>query len=138
VVAPPVVATPTATPTPVAGKLKVSPKALNFGDVEVGASKTKSVKITNAGKVTKKKTALPILIEMESGVTSPFSLTQACNDEDLGPKAKGVAPGTCEVSVTFNPTEAIKYTGTMKIKDNLEPSGGQDVKLEGSGKAPKK
>lgn len=31
----------------------------------------------------------------------------------------------------------MKYTGTMEIKDNLEPSGGQGVKLEGTGKAPK-
>jgi len=135
-------ATTTATPTPVPGKLKVSPKALNFGTVEVGASKIKSVKITNAGKVVKKKkitiTPPPILIEMESGVASPFSLTQECNDENLGPKSKGVPPGTCEVSVTFKPGAAGKYAGTMKIVDNLEPSFAQDVKLEGTGKAPKK
>ncbi|MGA6974416.1 MAG: Ig-like domain-containing protein, partial [Candidatus Binatus sp.] len=48
-------ATPTATPTPVIGKLKVSPKTINFGDVEVGSNKTKDVKVTNAGKVKKKK-----------------------------------------------------------------------------------
>ncbi len=60
--------TPSATPTPVAGKLKISTKSLNFGDVDVGASKTKSFKITNAGKVTDKRkkitTPPPILIEM--------------------------------------------------------------------------
>ena len=65
-------ATPTATPTPVVGKIKISPKTLNFGDVAIGASPIKSVKIINAGKVKKKKVPLPILIEMESGVASPF------------------------------------------------------------------
>ena len=126
---------------PVAGKLKVSPKALNFGDVKVGNDKIKSVEITNAGKVTKKKkktiTPLPIFIEMESGVTSPFSISQACNDDSLGPKSKGVKAGTCKVSVTFTPTAPMKYIGTMQIQDNLEPSFGQAVKLEGVGKAAK-
>jgi len=131
-------ATPTATPTPVVGKLKISPKTLNFGDVEMGSNKVKDVKITNAGKVKKKKMPLPILIEMENGVASPFSVTQACDDDDLGPKSKGVKAGNCEVGVTFAPTEAIKYTGTLMIIDNLEPSFENSVKLEGTGKAPKK
>jgi hypothetical protein len=98
----------------------------------VGASKTRSVKITNAGKVKKKMTPLPILIEMESGVTSPFSLAQTCTDDDLDAKS------SCVVSVTFMPTAAMKYSGTLVIKDNLEPSFGADVKLDGSGKAAKK
>jgi len=50
----------------------------------------------------------------------------------------GVPPGTCEVQVTFKPTAAMKYTGTMVIQDNLEPSLGQNVELKGTGKAPKK
>ncbi len=128
---------------PVTGKLKVSPKALNFGDVEVNGSKVKTVTITNLGKVTTKKkkgkttttTPPPIFIEMESGVTSPFSITTACNDDSLGPKSKTVKAGTCKVSVTFTPTAAIKYSGTMQIKDNLEPSFGQAVTLKGAGKA---
>jgi hypothetical protein len=130
--------TPTATPTPVVGKLKISPKTLNFGDVEVGSDKVKDVKITNAGKVKKKKMPLPILIEMEGGVASPFSITEACDDDDLGPKSKGVKAGNCEVGVTFAPTEAIKYTGTLMIDDNLEPTFEKSVKLEGTGKEPKK
>ncbi|HYB90627.1 MAG TPA: choice-of-anchor D domain-containing protein, partial [Candidatus Binataceae bacterium] len=117
-----------ATPTPVTGKLKVSPASLNFGTVAVGASKTKSVTIKNSGKITKKIKPLPILIEMESGVESPFSLTQACNDDDLAPGA------TCQVSVTFAPTAATPYSGTMTIEDNLEPSFSQNVGLKGKGK----
>ncbi len=131
-------ATPTATPTPVVGKLKISPKTLNFGDVAIGASPSKSVKITNAGKVKKKKVPLPILIEMESGVTSPFTVTQQCDDDDLGPKSKGVAAGSCEVTVKFTPTAAMKYTGTLMIDTNLESLPDRSVKLEGTGKASKK
>ena len=131
-------ATPTATPTPVVGKLKVSPKRLDFGDVEVGSNKLKDVKVTNAGKVKKKKVPLPILIEMENGVTSPFSITQTCDDDDLNPKSKGVKAGSCEVGVTFAPTAAMKYSGTLMIIDNLEPTFERSVKLEGTGKEPKK
>ncbi len=130
-------ATPTATPTPVAGKLKISPKSLKFGNVEVGSSATKSVKVINAGKIKKKKVPLPILIEMESGVTSPFTLTQECVDDDLGPKGKGMPPGSCEISVKFTPTAAMKYTGTLTIEDNLESKPDTEVKLEGAGKEPK-
>ena len=130
--------TPTATPTPVVGKLKISPKKLNFGSVDIGASPIKSVKIINAGKVKKKKVPLPILIEMESGASNPFTVTQDCDDKDLGPKSKGVAAGSCEVSVEFTPTAAMKYSGTLVIDTNLEPMPDRSVKLEGSGKEPKK
>ena len=131
-------ATPTATPTPVPGKLKVEPKELKFGDVAVGDSATKSVEVINAGKIKKKKVPLPILIEMESGVTSPFTITQACIDDDIGPKGKGIPAGSCKISVNFAPTAAMKYEGTLTINDNLEPSFEHSVKLEGSGTTSKK
>jgi kumamolisin len=137
VIAPAAGPTPTATPTPVEGKLRVAPKRLNFGTVDVGSSKVKTVKITNRGKITKKKHPVPILIESESGAASPFSISQACDDDDLGPRSKGVKPGTCEVSVTFTPTQDTKYEGTLMIKDNLEPGFGQSVALKGAGKTPK-
>src|SRR5208282_4062746 len=92
-------ATPTVTPTPVPGKLKIRPKTLNFGEVEVGSDKVKSVKITNAGKIKKKRVPLPILIEMETGAGNPFSISQVCDDDDLGPRGKGMPAGNCEVSV---------------------------------------
>jgi len=106
--------------------------------VDVGASKIKTVKITNAGKITKKKHAVPILIETESGMTGPFSITEACDDDDLDPKAKHVKPGSCEVSVKFAPTAVTKYKGTLMVEDNLEGAFENSVKLEGAGKAPKK
>ena len=126
------------TPTPVPGKLKIRPKRLNFGDVEVGSDKVKSVKITNAGKIKKKRVPLPILIEMETGATNPFSITQVCDDKDLGPRGKGMPAGSCEVSVTFTPTAAQKYSGTLTIDTNLESGADKNVKLEGVGKVPKK
>jgi hypothetical protein len=126
--------TPTATPTPVVGKLKILPKVLNFGDVQVGSNKIKSIKITNAGKVKGKRVPPPILIEMETGVTSPFTLTKECVDDDLFPKSKGVPAGSCEVSVTFTPTAAQKYAGTLTIETNLVPTSGRSVKLEGTGR----
>ncbi len=113
-------------------------RAPGFGDVDVGSNKIKSVKVINAGKVKKKKVPLPILIEMEAGATNPFTVTQACDDDDLGPKSKGVAAGSCEVSVTFMPTAAMKYKGTLTIDTNLESKPDRTVKLEGAGKAPKK
>ncbi|HUO03936.1 MAG TPA: protease pro-enzyme activation domain-containing protein [Candidatus Binataceae bacterium] len=129
--------TVTATPTPVAGKLKIQPKKLNFGTVNIGANKAKTVKVTNAGKTTKKKTALPILIEMETATPSAFTVSTECVNDDLNPKAKGQRPGTCTIGVTFTPTEAIKYSGNLTIIDNLEPSFHQVVPLTGVGKTPK-
>ena len=126
--------TPTATPTPVAGKLKISPKVLNFGDVQVGSNNIKSIKIANAGKVKGKKVPPPILVEMETGVTSPFTLSKECVDDNLYPKSKGVPPGSCEVSVTFTPTAAQKYAGTLTIETNLVPTSARSVKLEGTGR----
>jgi len=40
--------------------------------------------------------------------------------------------------VTFAPTAAMKYSGTLMIIDNLEPTFERSVKLEGTGKEPKK
>jgi hypothetical protein len=128
-------ATPTATPTPVAGKLKISPKILNFKTVAIGTSPTKSVVITNASKAKKKKHPLPILIEMENGVTSPFSLgAQQCNDDDLTPRSKGIPLDTCVVSVIFTPSAKIEYSGTLIIDTNLVSKPDRSVKLEGPGK----
>ena len=129
-------ATPTATPTPVAGALRIAPKRLNFGAVDTGASKTKTVRITNAGVINKKKHAAPILIEVESATPSAFQVTKPC-EEDLDPRAKHVKPGTCEVEVTFTPSAAQDYTGNLVITDNLEPAFETTIPLRGKGKAPK-
>jgi hypothetical protein len=126
-------------PTPVAGRLKISPKKLNFGTVTVNQPKTMTVKIANAGKIKKKNQPLPILIEMESVAGSPFSVRTECVDNDLQPKGKGVPASatSCEVAVQFEPTDAVSYKGTLMIIDNLEPTGMQTVQLAGKGRASK-
>jgi hypothetical protein len=133
---PTLTATPTATPTSVAGKLKFKPRRLEFGSVDIGSNKVKSLKITNAGKITKKKHPLPILIESETATPSVYAVTMSCAEE-LNPRAKGQPAGTCEVQVTFTPTEPQKYSGELTIIDNLEPSGDQPITLSGIGKTPK-
>ena len=55
------------------------------------------------------------------------------------PRGKGVAKSetTCQVAVQFEPTQAVSYSGTLTIIDNLEPSEMQTVQMTGTGKAPK-
>ena len=106
-------------------------------------SKIKMVKVTNAGKIKKTNHPLPILIGIESAsgtpAPSPFSVSTQCSDVELQPGGKGV-PKTetfCEVAVQFAPTQAVSYTGTLTISDNLEPSEMQTVQMKGKGKAAK-
>ena len=40
----------------------------------------------------------------------------------------------CDVSVQFKPTQAVSYSGTLTIKDNLEPSEMQTVQMTGKGR----
>ena len=133
-------ATPTSTPTPVAGKLKVAPKTLKFGAVTVDQAVTKTVTVTNAGKTTKKKQPPPILIEMETvdgmPTPSPFSLTTQCDDDNLMPSGKGVPKSEtmCKIAVQFKPTEVVSYSGTLMIFDNLQPSEMETVQITGKGK----
>jgi hypothetical protein len=133
---------PAAQPTPVAGALRIAPKRLNFGTILIGNSKTRKVTIKNLGRITKKKTAVPITIEVESASSpdapSPFSVTMDCPpDDQLVPGAKGQKPGKCQVFVEFAPQAAQAFTGTLSIFDNLEPNLVQTVPLTGKGKAPK-
>jgi len=121
----------------VSGKLKVSPKTLRFGTVTVSDSVTKMVTIKNAGKTKKKDHPLPILIEMEAvnPAPSPFSVTMQC-DGELMPGGKGVPKSEtmCVAKVQFEPTQAVSYTGTLTIYDNLEPSE-QTVQNDGQGQS---
>lgn len=136
-------ATSTSTPTPVAGKLTISPPTLNFGTVTVNSPKVKTLKVTNAGKIGKLGTPPSILVKMESvsgsPAPSPFSVTTPCSNDELQPGGKGVPVNEtfCEVGVQFKPTEAVSYTGTLTIFDNLEGSGMQTISLSGKGKAAK-
>ena len=70
---------------------------------------------------------------------SPFSVKTQCSDDALMPSGKGVAKSEtmCTVAVQFQPTQAVSYTGTLTIFDNLEPSEMQTVEMTGTGKAAK-
>lgn len=117
----------------VTGKLKIHPKRLNFGTVAVGSGKTRTVKIVNKGKITKKKTASPIIINAQSATPDAFQVTDDCS-QTLNPKARHQKPGRCTVTVKFTPTASQKYTGTLTIYDNLEPDLYQTVQMIGKGK----
>ena len=133
-------ATPTATPTstPVAGKLKVTPKVLNFGVVLTGGSRTHLVTIRNAGKHTKKMQAPAITLESETTTSqSPFAVTA----NDCPPMLD--AGAHCTVSITFTPGMAIPagtkmpFTATLTVDDNVIGDLENMVTLKGTGKAPK-
>jgi hypothetical protein len=137
-------ATPTAkpAPTPVPGNLQIRPKHLNFGSRGIGQSRTRTVKIVNRGKTTKKKTAEPITIESislsSSAPADTFVMNDGCSGEVLAPKSKGVKPGTCEVQVTFTPSVAGAVTGGLTITNNLASGGTTTIPMEGKGKSAKK
>ena len=95
------------------------------------------MKIANAGKITRKKSALPILVEMETATRNAFAVSTSCENDDLIPKARHQRAGSCTVLVSFTPTEAIRYSGNLTIVDNLEPSFSQVVPLAGRGRIPR-
>lgn len=120
--------TPTPTPTPVPVELKISPRSLNFGTVEVGKHKgPKYVSVRNP-KGTKKNPGIEVTVQGLSGGGGPFSVRNGCSVSDLFP---GYG---CSFEVTFAPTAAVSSTATLMIIDNAEP---QSVELSGKGKAPK-
>jgi hypothetical protein len=98
------------------------------------------VTVKNAGKTTRKNQPLPILVEVEStsGMPgpSPFSITTPCDNDELQPRGKGVPKSAtmCKIAVQFMPTQAVSYSGTLTIFDNLEPNEMQTVQMTGKGK----
>ena len=101
----------------------------------------KTVTITNAGKTTKKDHPMPILIEMEgvNQTPSPFSVTTQCSNDELMPGGKGVPKNEtmCVAKVQFLPTQAMSYSGTITIADDLAPNEMQTVQITGTGKPAK-
>jgi len=113
-------ATPTATPSPLAGTLSVSGN-LSFGTVKVNSTKTKSLKIKNKGK-------FPLQVTV-GALVPPFAVTAGSGVLDL-PKGK-----TAKVTVQFRPTA----TGAAPLQilgitsdDPSHPS--RDTTASGSGK----
>jgi hypothetical protein len=119
-------ATPTGTPAPLPPTL--SPPTLAFGTKTIvgKTSKPKTLVIKNLGK---KKTGLPLTIQMETVTPGAFAIKSQCR--------KKLKPGkSCKVSVTFKPPNTTPQTGTLTIIDNAT-GGPQMVELSGIGLPPK-
>lgn len=80
---------------------------LSFVDTGVGQLSTQSVLLKNTGNVDMTFTGAGV------SVTAPFSVTtNTCASATLAPG------GTCAVGVTFSPTAAQHYTGTLSVQAN--------------------
>ena len=99
--------------------LRVDTDILDFGEVDVGNSKTLSLKIYNDGDAN---------MNITSCGTPPkgFAITQC---------PTSVAPGGSEeLKITFNPQEPGDYTGTIKFETD---AGTKEISLKGKGKGAK-
>jgi sugar lactone lactonase YvrE len=102
-----VTATPTATPTPVAQKLIIAPRRINFGKVKVGASRSRTVYLINK----KTKRAVAVIIESVPILDPPFAIDNQC--------PRVLAPGArCAIGVTVKPVVAAPANATLMIRDN--------------------
>jgi hypothetical protein len=113
--------TPSATPT-ITPNLKAAPTKINFGKVLAStSSKTKTVTVTNVGKVA---TTIGAITPPAAVTPSNFTLADLCSGVILDPKGK------CKIGVTFTPFVANPTViGTLIIPygDSLEA----DVALSG-------
>jgi sugar lactone lactonase YvrE len=122
-------ATPTVTPTPpprVPAVVKISRSSLNFGNVKIGKSKTKVVKLTN--KAAKKGGSAVTFSGGTLSGSQDFSLSTNCSGS-LPPKGK------CTASVSFRPTAAGGHSATVTINSNA--SNNIQFSVSGNGVAPK-
>jgi hypothetical protein len=113
--------TPSATPT-ITPKLKAAPTKINFGKVLAStSSKTKTVTVTNVGKVA---TTIGAITPPAAVTPSNFTLADLCSGVTLDPKGK------CKIGVTFTPFAAnptVIATLIIPYGDSLEA----DVALSG-------
>ena len=95
----------------------LSTNVLNFAAQNVGTSSTsQNIMVTNGGPATL----------VVSGITASGDFTQTNNCGTVA------VAGTCQVSVTFNPTASGNRSGTLTINDN-DPTKAQSVTLSGIG-----
>ncbi|MGO9603203.1 MAG: protease pro-enzyme activation domain-containing protein [Candidatus Binataceae bacterium] len=121
--------TPTATPTPkVSASLSVSPGAVNFGTVKVGATKQKTITLTNTAAKKGGETITLQTPNLPSG-TEFFVNSSSCTGA-LGPKQK------CALVVGFAPTAAGAQSTSGTVNDNASNSP-QTFGLAGVGVLPK-
>src|ERR1700730_15880254 len=92
--------------------------SLNFGNLAVGNTSTKSVVLKNTGTAS-------LVISSVSQPGAPFSETNGCS----APLAQNKS---CTISVTFSPTAPGAFNSSISIKDNAKGSP-QIVSLKGAG-----
>jgi hypothetical protein len=78
---------------------RITPTALDFGELQVGTSLQQSVDVVNVS-------AEPATISMAGGAAGPFGGVQDCQGRTLEP-GEG-----CRITYTFSPTEAGEVTAT--------------------------
>jgi Abnormal spindle-like microcephaly-assoc'd, ASPM-SPD-2-Hydin len=116
--------TVTLTINPLATDITVTPASLAFGTTVVGATSTaKLVTLKNGGTVT-----LDITSIATTGGFSYAAGKTACGSTLAGGKS-------CQIEVSFTPTQVGANTGTLAIYDNASNSP-QTVTLSGTGEAP--
>lgn len=99
--------------------LTVSPTSLDFGNLDVGASLSKTVTVTNAASA-----GVPMTALVTSG---DYSVASAC-------PSTVPAMSSCTLTVTFKPTASGTRPGTMGPADASNPAYGQmGVTLTGNG-----
>ena len=110
-------------------QVTLTPTSLKWGKILVGATgAAKKVILTNSGTGTLNISTI--------ATTGDFALATVKKTKKVTPCVNGgtVAPGaTCEVKVTFTPTQTGTRTGSLEFTDNA-PGSPQTVGLTGTGK----
>ena len=127
-------AAPTSAPPGQSAGSTISKSSLSFGAVEVGnTSAAMSVKITSTSAIPLVISTVTITSSEGAGVASQFA-TEAdnCTGETLDDGQ------SCTVSVTFTPTAAGSFQGSLVFNDNVpfSLSNPQSVALSGTGYSP--
>jgi hypothetical protein len=102
----------------------LSTTRLNFGNQAVARNSAKSVLLTNTGDS-------QLIITSISQLGAPFSTTSNC---PLSP-ALLVPHASCSITVTFSPTNAARFAGSISIAGNTA-AGTRTVSLIGAGVGP--
>ena len=104
--------------------VSLSATSLSFGSVAVNStSAAQTITVTNTGSA-----ALTITSITPTASGSPFAVSATtCSSVAVG--------GVCSISVTFTPTAAVPFAGSVTITDNAANSP-QTIALTGTGAAP--
>jgi hypothetical protein len=98
--------------------LTITPAALSFGSILLGASANLTVTLTNAG-------TAPVT-SLQLAITGDYALTAPCPSATLAPNA------TCTATVTFTPTALGIRPGTLTITSS-DPTSPTVIPLTGTG-----